>query len=319
MLLVIFGFFLPCRVCEQNAMLHLTAQLKGFKAFLLLERSFSGNSIDAYMSDVDKLTRFLTTDYPDVNLPDITLQHLTLFLDYLAHLGIATASRARITSGIKTFFRYLIIEGMLTQNPSELLEAPRITQKVPAVLSLTEIEAMIAAIDLSKPDGVRTKAIVEVLYGCGLRVSELTELKISHYYPQLGFVRIEGKGKKERLAPINPTAVKHLNIYLNEVRSKQPILENAQDFVFLNQRGGKLSRVSVFTAIKQLAAAADIQKKVSPHTFRHSFATHLFEGGADLRFIQDMLGHESITTTEIYAKADTQFVRDTLIQFHPRF
>lgn len=299
--------------------MNIAPEVKGFKAYLILERSFSAHSIEAYLSDVHKFAAFMSDNYPQISLSGILPQHFRLFLEQLTIAGIGQSSQARIVSGIRAFFRYLTLENLLPNNPAELLEAPKILQKIPEVLSVEEIDAMIACLDLSKPDGLRNKAMLEVLYGCGLRVSELCSLKISGLYLEASFVRVEGKGKKERLVPINQTAVKHLQIYLQQVRNHQNIQPGKADIVFLNKFGSSLSRVMVFYIIKKLAADAGIQKSISPHTFRHSFATHLYEGGADLRIIQEMLGHESITTTEIYSKVSNQYLRDMMVQYHPRF
>ncbi|OWY19833.1 tyrosine recombinase XerD [Sphingobacteriales bacterium UPWRP_1] len=299
--------------------MNIAPEIKAFKAYLILERSFSANSIEAYLSDVRKFAVFMTDYYPQISLSGVLPQHFRLFLEQLTLAGIGQSSQARTISGIKAFFRFLTLENLLGNNPAELLETPKILQKIPEVLHVEEIDAIIACLDLSKPDGLRNKAMLEVLYGCGLRVSELCNLKISGLYLEAGFVRVEGKGNKERLVPINQTAIKHLQIYLQQVRSHQTIQHGKEDVVFLNKFGSSLSRVMVFYIIKDLAAAAGIQKHISPHTFRHSFATHLYEGGADLRIIQEMLGHESITTTEIYAKVSNQYLRDMMVQYHPRF
>ncbi len=299
--------------------MQITAEIKGFKAFLILERAFSNHSIEAYLRDVQKFTQFIGEDFPDDHLSNLNLGHFTKFITNLDSLGIAKSSQARNISSLKTFFKYLAYENVIHQNPTELLEAPQTTHKLPEVLSIEEIDAMIAAIDHSKPEGLRNKAIIEVLYGCGLRVSELTGLKLSFYYPELGFLRVKGKGKKDRLVPINATAIKHLDIYLNQVRNAQDVKQGHEDFVFLNRRGSTLSRIMVFNIIKDLATLAGIKKNISPHTFRHSFATHLYDGGADLKVIQEMLGHETIITTEIYTKVGSEHLRDTLTQFHPRF
>ncbi len=296
-----------------------SAYINGFNAYLLLERKLSGNSIDAYLRDINKFNQYLHANYPELPLTEITLPHCQSFLESLAQLDIGPTSQARIVSGIKAFFRYLVLEKVIVQNPTQLLEAPKLRRKIPTVLSVNEIDLMLQVIDQSKPEGVRNKAIIETLYGCGLRVSELTNLQLSGLYFELGFIKVSGKGNKERLVPINQSAVKQINIYRSEIRNRLTIAKGQEDFVFLNRRGKQLSRVMIFTIVKNIAALAGIPKTVSPHTFRHSFATHLYEGGADLRVIQDMLGHESITTTEIYAKIDTQYLRDALIQFHPRF
>ena len=292
--------------------------IQGFKSFLALEKSLSGNSIEAYLHDVEKLVQFL--DYKKYNLgpKEIELKHLQDFLKWINELGMSAGSQARIISGIKGFYKYLLLENVLSNDPTALLEAPRIGRKLPDSLSVTDINNIIEAIDLSKPESQRNKAMLETLYSCGLRVSELVNLKISHLYFNDGFVKITGKGDKERLVPIGSSAIKQINIYKNEVRLHVPAIKDNEDFLFLNRRGVKLSRVMVFTIIKQLAIKIGMKKHISPHTFRHSFATHLIEGGADLRAVQEMLGHESITTTEIYTHLDREYLRQAIIQFHPR-
>ncbi|MCJ8211139.1 site-specific tyrosine recombinase XerD [Mucilaginibacter sp. RS28] len=290
--------------------------IKGFKSYLKLEKSLSKNSIEAYSRDIDKLKQFAMQQMLDPE--KITLQQLRQFLTWVAELGMIPSSQARILSGIKAFYKYLLAEDEIKADPSELLESPKIRRKLPDTLSKEEIDKLIAAIDLSRPDGQRNKAMLEVLYSCGLRVSELTELKISNLYLEIDFIKVLGKGSKERLVPIGSHAIKALQIWLNEVRVHIPIKKGEEDYVFLNRRGAHLSRIFVFMVIKQLAEQIGLKKKISPHTFRHSFATHLIEGGADLRAVQEMLGHESITTTEIYTHLDRNYLKSTIIQFHPR-
>jgi len=292
--------------------------IKGFRSFLLLEKSLSGNSIDAYLHDVEKLLQYFEYTKQLVKPEDVELKHLQAFLKWINDLGMSPYTQARVISGIRAFYNYLIIENIVRNDPTELIESPKINRKLPDVLSVEEINALIAAIDLSLPQGERNKAILETLYGCGLRVSELINLKISDIYFNEGFVRIIGKGNKERLAPIGKVAMKQIRIYMEQVRLHQEIEKNSTDIVFLNRRGAKLSRQMVFLIIKSLATKIGLKKKIGPHTFRHSFATHLIERGADLRAVQDMLGHESITTTEIYTHLDREFLRDAIIQFHPR-
>ena len=292
---------------------------KGFKTFLQLEKSLSDNSVEAYLHDVDKLTTFLLVNSAMKAPPDIVLKDLQAFIKWVAELGIASTSQARIISGIKAFYKYCLIEQILTTDPSTLLEAPKTKRLLPDVLSFEEIENMIAEIDLSKPEGVRNKAILETMYSCGLRVSEAVNLKVSWLFFNDGFIKIIGKGNRERLVPIGRDAIKYINIYYSEIRKYQPIQKGFEDFLFLNNRGKHLSRVMIFYIIKNLAAKANIKKTISPHTLRHSFATHLVEGGADLRAVQEMLGHESITTTEIYTHLDRDFLRETLQSFHPAF
>ncbi len=293
--------------------------LKGFRAYLKLEKNLSDNSISAYLNDVGKLFEFLGEKEQKIQPAKISYEEIQAFIHSLKEINIGSRSQARIISGLKSFFKYLLIENIRDDDPTEALDSPKIGQKIPDVLSIEEIEMMIAAIDLSKVEGHRNKAIIETLYACGMRVSELTSLQISNLFLDVGFVKVIGKGDKERIVPINESASLYIKIYLEEYRSQQVIKDGHEDTVFLNRRGSGLSRVSVFTIVKALAQKAGIKKKVSPHTFRHSFATHLYEGGADLRAIQDMLGHESITTTEIYSKVNQQYLRETLVMFHPAF
>lgn len=294
--------------------------INGFKNFLQLEKGLSKHSVEAYLDDIFKLRQYAEQQEPPLGAVQFTLEELELFITHLAESGISTRSQARVISGIKAFYRYLDIENMMPKgNPTELLEAPKMSKTIPEYLTLKEIERMCAAIDHSSPEGQRNRAIIEVLYGCGLRVSELCGLRLSNLYLDIGFLKVQGKGNKERLVPINDTAIMHLRCYIAEVRSALPIQPAFQDMVLLNRFGKSLSRISVFNIIKDLAAAAGIKKNISPHTLRHSFATHLYEGGADLRAIQDMLGHESITSTEIYSHVSNQHLRKTLLQYHPRF
>lgn len=300
---------------------HLTwkSALLEFKAYLQLERSLAKNSVEAYMRDMKKLKLFVEQSEFEILPQTLEQKHGELFLQTLKDLGIGVRSQARILSGIKAFYRFLVLEEWVKSSPVKYLESPKIGHKVVTILTIEEINQMIAAIDLSKPEGERNKAIIEVLYGCGLRVSELTNLKISNLYLEAGFVRVIGKSNRERLVPINKSAVKQVTIYKDQVRVHQTIKSKMEDYLFLNRRGRFLSRVMVFNIVKQAAKEAGLQKTVSPHTFRHTFATHLYEGGADLRAIQEMLGHESITTTEIYSKVDQSHLRDTLLRYHPRF
>ena len=292
--------------------------IQGFKSFLALEKSLSGNSIEAYLHDVEKLVQFLEFKKYDFSPKDIELKHLQEFLKWINELGMSATSQARIISGIKGFYKYLLLENILNNDPTALLEAPRLGRKLPDTLSTDDINKIIDAIDLSLPEGQRNKAMLETIYSCGLRVSELVNLKISNLFFNDGFIKVIGKGDKERLVPIGTVAIKQINIYRDEIRCHLAIKKDQEDFLFLNRRGAKLSRVMVFTIIKQLAFKIGLKKHISPHTFRHSFATHLIEGGADLRAVQEMLGHESITTTEIYTHLDRDFLRQAIIQFHPR-
>lgn len=291
--------------------------IKGFKAWLQLEKSLAANSVEAYLHDIEKLAVFLQEEKKAPSA--VTLKDLERFIKWIAELGMTPASQARIISGLRSFFKYCLQEQITSTDPTALLEAPKLKRALPDVLSFDEIVAIIAQNDLSKPEGGRNKAMLETLYSCGLRVSELVELKLSCLYLDVGFIRVIGKGNKERLVPIGSDAIKYINIYRNDIRVHIEIKKGNEDILFLNRRGSKLSRVMVFLVIKELAKKAGITKNISPHTFRHSFATHLVEGGADLRAVQEMLGHESITTTEIYTHLDREFLRDTLQQFHPAF
>ncbi|WP_276504524.1 site-specific tyrosine recombinase XerD [Terrimonas pollutisoli] len=292
---------------------------KGYKAYLQLEKSLSDNSVEAYLRDIDKLTQYLQEASSLKTPADVELKDLQHFIKWVAELGMTASSQARIISGIKSFYKYCLLENISRVDPTVLLEAPKLKRSLPDVLSFDEIEAMISKIDLSKPDGGRNKAIIETMYSCGLRVSETVNLKISQLYLDVGFIRVIGKGDKERLVPIGSSAIHFINIYKNEIRVHAQPRHGNEDILFLNSRGTLLSRVMIFLIIKDLAKKAGINKTVSPHTLRHSFATHLVEGGADLRAVQEMLGHESITTTEIYTHLDREFLRKTLEQFHPAF
>ena len=292
---------------------------KGFKAYLQLEKSLSDNSVQAYLRDVELLTQYLQENKSFKNPSDIILKDLQQFIKWIAELGMMATSQARIISGIRGFYKYCLLENISKTDPTTLLEAPKLKRSLPDTLSFDEIENMIAQIDLSKPEGGRNKAILETMYSCGLRVSEVVNLKISQLYLDVGFIRVIGKGDKERLVPIGRSAIKFITIYKKDIRIHINIKKGNEDILFLNRRGSRLTRVMIFYIIKDLALKAGINKTVSPHTFRHSFATHLVEGGADLRAVQEMLGHESITTTEIYTHLDREFLRKTLEQFHPGF
>lgn len=292
---------------------------KGFKSYLQLERSLSGNSIEAYLLDIEKLVTFLQLEGLKKNPSELQLKDLQKFVHWIAELGMTASSQARIISGIRTFFKYCLLEEISSTDPTVLLEAPKLKRILPDVLNFKEIDHIIDQIDLSSAEGTRNKAIIETMYSCGLRVTEVVNLKLSQLFFDVGFVRIIGKGNKERLVPIGNTAIKYINIYRNNIRNHQSIQTGEEDILFLNRRGKRLSRVMIFLIIKDLVKKAGINKNISPHTFRHSFATHLVEGGADLRAVQEMLGHESITTTEIYTHLDREFLRKTLEQFHPGF
>jgi len=293
--------------------------INGFKAYLLLERSLSENTIDAYLRDVGKLAEFLALAEYDLSPEKLTVDHLSQFLHSLNDLGLGARSQARLISAIKTFYKYLLMEDMIQVDPTSLLEGPRLPRKIPEVLAYEEIQNMIAAIDLSEAHGVRNRAMLETLYACGLRVSELIDLRMSNLYLDIGFVKVLGKGNKERIVPIGEEAVKHIGLYIEGVRRRMMNIDpEHSNFLFLSRRGRQLSRVMVFMIVKACAKLAGIEKNVSPHTFRHSFATHLIEGGADLKAVQDMLGHESILTTEIYTHLDNDYLRETILSYHPR-
>lgn len=292
---------------------------KGFKAYLQLERSLSDNSVTAYLSDMEKFTQFLLDNDLKKSPAEIDLPVLQQFIKWVAELGMTQTSQARMISALRTFYKYCLLEDITTVDPTTLLEAPKLKRTLPDVLSFEEIENVLAEIDLSTPEGTRNKAILETMYSCGLRVSEVVNLKLSQLFLDVGFVRVIGKGNKERLVPIGSSASKYITIYVNTIRNHQVIQAGEEDILFLNRRGKRLTRVMIFLIIKDLVKKAGIKKTISPHTFRHSFATHLVEGGADLRAVQEMLGHESITTTEIYTHLDREFLRKTLEQFHPGF
>lgn len=292
--------------------------IKQFKNYLKLERSLADNSIQAYLRDVTKLKEFFEIKNIDRSPLKVNQQDLVDFIEFINELGLSQYSQARIISGLKAFYKYLHYEQIIDLDPSELLETPRLGRKLPDTLEFHEIETLFEGIDHSTPQGTRNRAMLETLYSSGLRVTELIELKISNIYEDIGFVRVIGKGSKERLVPIGQMALKHIKIYKNEVRNHLKIKAGNEDYIFLSKRGSKLSRVMVFMIIKDLALAVDLKKNVSPHTFRHSFATHLIEGGADLRAVQEMLGHESITTTEIYTHLDRDYLKQIIQDFHPR-
>jgi integrase/recombinase XerD len=292
---------------------------KGFRAYLRLEKSLSGNSIDAYVRDIDKLTSYMEVTGERLQPGDFTLEHLQAFIRWIAEQGMSDRSQARIISGLRAFYAYCRMEDICRHDPTELLDAPRLSRTLPDVLSYEEILKMLEATDLSKPEGGRNRAILETLYSCGLRVSELVNLKISQLYPDIGFIRVIGKGDKERLVPIGQDAIKYIRIYKDDIRVHLPVISGFEDTLFLNRRGKQMTRVMIFYIIRDLARQAGIGKTISPHTLRHSFATHLVEGGADLRAVQEMLGHESITTTEIYTHLDRDFLRETLRRYHPGY
>jgi integrase/recombinase XerD len=292
--------------------------LQSFKNYLRLERSLSKNSIEAYLSDLNKLFQYFESVNQQPKVKNITSSDLKLFISWINELGMLPSTQARVVSGLKSFFSFLLLEAIIDTDPSALLETPRLIRHLPDTLNIQEINGMIAAIDASKPDGMRNKAILETLYGCGLRVSELINLKISDVFSENEFIRVLGKGNKERLVPIGSTALKYIHIYVQETRAHLSIKKGFEDYIFLNRGGSRLSRISVFNIIKSLALKSGINKSISPHTFRHSFATHLIEGGADLRAVQEMLGHSSITTTEIYTHLDRDYLKSVVTEFHSR-
>lgn len=292
--------------------------IMGFRAYLVLERALSENSVEAYLRDIRKLAQFLHLEESTKGPLELVHEDLSLFIRYIYDLGLGERTQARILSGIRAFYKYLLVENQIDADPTDLMQAPKLGRKIPAVLSVDEIELMFSAVDLSEPQGHRNRAMLETLYACGLRVSELIGLKISEFYPDVEYIKVTGKGNKERIVPMGQEAIRQNLLYMENYRNHQVIKPGYEDFLYLNRRGKSLSRVMVFTIIKNLAQKVGIEKKVSPHTFRHSFATHLVEGGADLRAVQDMLGHESITTTEIYTHIDTKYLRETIMNFHPR-
>jgi integrase/recombinase XerD len=295
------------------------AYLKGFKAYLQLERSMSDNTVEAYLHDAAMLSDFMRSDNAGTGPEDVTLAHLQSFLAHINEMELSAGTQARVISGVKSFYRYLLLEEVVKTDPTELLEAPKLKRALPEFLSIDEVELLFNTIDHSTPEGQRNRAMLETMYSCGLRVSELINLQLSNLYLDVGFIRVIGKGNKERLVPIGETAVKQIKLYKDHVRTFVNIKQGNEDIVFLNRRGTALSRVMVFLILKDLTAKSGIKKNIHPHTLRHSFATHLVEAGADLRAVQEMMGHKSITTTEIYTHLDRTYLRQTLEKFHPRF
>jgi integrase/recombinase XerD len=293
-------------------------EIEGFRGYLKTERGLSDNSIHAYVTDLTKLVIFLKEKGLNIGPEKVVLAHLKEMMQDITNKGISPRTQARVISGIKSFYKYLLIEEKVEKDPTALLEAPKVGRKLPEILTVEEIDTIINTIDTKRSEGQRNKAILETLYSCGLRVSELIDLKISNLFFESGFVKIEGKGSKERLVPISTKAIKEINLYLSEYRRNLKIFPAHEDVLFLNRRGKKLSRVMIFTIIKNLTKKVGINKNISPHTFRHSFATHLIDGGANLRAVQEMLGHESIITTEIYTHLDKEYLKNTIVQFHPR-
>lgn len=291
-------------------------EIKGFESYLKLERSLSANSVAAYRRDVEKLADYMEEEQVK-SVSSVSHDHLLKFIHHLAKSGIKARSQARMVSGIRAFFKYLLMEKLIQEDPSELLELPKLGSKLPVVLSINEVEEILASIDMSRASGHRDRTMLEVLYGCGLRVSELSELLISNLHLDEGFIKVIGKGDKERLVPVGGKALQHISVYRDSVRNKEDAAKGFEDHLFLNKFGRKLSRVSIFNLVKDCCARCGIKKNVSPHTFRHSFATHLVHGGADLRAVQEMLGHESITTTEIYSHLDRDYLKASIMEFHP--
>ncbi|MBL7871056.1 MAG: site-specific tyrosine recombinase XerD [Cyclobacteriaceae bacterium] len=294
------------------------SHIKHFGNYLKLERSLSENSIQAYVRDVEKLAQFIELNYAGISPLLVSSKHLQAFVQCISELGMSAYSQARILSGVKAFYKYLLFEEIIVKDPTTLLEGPKLGRKLPDTLEYAEIVKLFDAIDLSTPEGGRNRAMLEILYCSGLRVSELVDLKVGNVYFDVGFLRVIGKGNKERLVPVGKDALKFLKIYLEEIRVHVPVQKGSESNVFLNRRGKKLTRVMIFMIIKELAAKIGLRKTIGPHTFRHSFATHLIEGGADLRAVQEMLGHESITTTEIYTHLDRDYLRQVIQDFHPR-
>lgn len=292
---------------------------KGFRAWLQLEKSLSGHSVEAYLRDIEKFTLFLEYNNRNPAPQEIVLKDLQGFVKWIGELGMTATSQSRIISGIRSFYKYCSIENIVIRDPTLLLETPKQKRSLPDLLTIAEIDQILGSVDLSTAEGERNRAILETMYSCGLRVTEVVNLRISELYPDLGFIKVTGKGDKERLVPIGKTALKYISIYRNQVRVHSSIKPGNEDILFLNRRGAKLSRQMIFIFLKELVKQSGIKKTVSPHTFRHSFATHLVEGGADLRAVQEMLGHESITTTEIYTHLDREYLRETLRKFHPAF
>jgi len=296
------------------------AYLKGFKAYLQLERSMSDNTVEAYLHDVAMLRDHVLDTFPGVGVERLELEHLQSLLVNINELELSAATQARVLSGAKSFFRYLLLEEVIKKDPTELLDAPKLKRPLPHVLSLAEIDKLFAAIDHSKPEGQRNHAILETMYSCGLRVSEVINLCITNLYLDVGFIKVIGKGNKERLVPIGDAAINYIKLYKDYVRNHLPVIKKGnEDILFLNRRGAALSRVMVFMILKELGQKTGLKDNIHPHTLRHSFATHLVEGGADLRAVQEMMGHKSITTTEIYTHLDRSYLRQTLEKYHPRF
>lgn len=294
------------------------ADIAGFRSYLKLEKSLSSNSVEAYEHDVQKLVQYLEYAGLTVNASEIKTEHLRGFIEWISNLGMSATSQSRILSGLRAFYHYLLMENIVNHDPTELIDGPKTVRELPDTLDVEEITKMLENVDRSTPEGERNRAMLEVLYSCGLRVSELIELRISRIHSEEAFISIVGKGDKERLVPIGSVALAHIHLYLDNIRPQIEVKKGEEDILFLNRRGKRLSRVMIFLIIKKLAMVSGIKKRISPHTFRHSFATHLVEGGADLRAVQEMLGHASITTTEIYTHIDRRYLKEQVLKFHPR-
>ncbi|MCC8173978.1 MAG: site-specific tyrosine recombinase XerD [Odoribacter sp.] len=292
--------------------------IENYKTYLILEKSLSANSVKAYLNDIRKLAKYCEENHSVKNPDEVSYENLKDYIYYVSGMGVTNRTQARSISSVKSFFKFLVYDGVVNTNPTKLLEAPKIGRKLPSILTVEEIDAILNAVEMYKPEGQRNKAIIETLYSCGLRVSELIDVKISNINFRTGIVKIEGKGNKERLIPLSKNAKQEIKLYIKNYRDYLDIQKGYEDVLYLNKRGTALSRVMVFNIIKHLANRAGIKKQVSPHTFRHSFASHLVNGGADLRAVQDMLGHESILTTEIYTHLDNNYLKDTINKYHPR-
>lgn len=292
--------------------------IENYKTFLILEKSLSANSVEAYLNDIRKLAKFCEEKHNAKQMNEVTYDILKDYLNFVNEMGVTNRTQARSISSVRSFFKFLVYDGVLENNPTRMLEAPKIGRKLPSVLTVEEIDSILGAVEMYKPEGQRNKAIIETLYSCGLRVSELIGVKISNINFRMGIIKIEGKGNKERIIPLSKNAKQEIKLYMKGYRDYLDIQKGYEDILFLNKRGTSLSRVMVFNIIKHLATRANIKKPVSPHTFRHSFASHLVTGGADLRAVQDMLGHESILTTEIYTHLDNNYLKETINKYHPR-
>ena len=310
-------FYCQINVTEKRIIMIWTKELDDFKQYLKLERGLSNNSIEAYIIDLTKLIKYIESVDSSLTVNQVTTEHIRGLMEQLIKANMSTRSQARILSGIKAFFRFLLLEEVIEKDPSNVLATPKIARRYPVILTVEEIERIIASVDMSKLEGYRNRAIIETLYSCGLRVSEVTELKMSNMFFESGYIKVEGKGSKERLVPIGAKAVSDINHYIEHYRRTMVNAKGNEDILFLNRSGKKLSRITIFSIIKAAVKNAGIDKVVSPHTFRHSFATHLIQGGANVRAVQEMLGHESILTTEVYTHIDNEHLRKTVEDCHP--